>query len=123
VKAYWTESTERSVRNEAQLASVIAEVLALDEPTMLFLEHEVGSTLIVGIGANETVLTFVESDSTSFHSIGDKERVGVLKFWCRDQVDDFLAEMAIPTTSGIDAAKYFLAKGQKPQNVTWEPDW
>lgn len=122
MKAYWTEGNARVVTDEASLAAVIAEVNALGEPTMLFLEHDDGRALVVGLGADETVLTYVTPDGTSYHSVGDAERPGMLKFWCRDQVDDFLAEFAVPSSTGTAAAEWFSARGEMLPSVTWEPD-
>ena len=42
MKAYWTEGSLRSLTDEASLGAVIAEVNALGEPTMLFLEQNDG---------------------------------------------------------------------------------
>lgn len=41
------------------------------------------------------MLTFVEPDGTSFHSLGDTERKRFPHFLCRDQVDEFMMEMAV----------------------------
>jgi hypothetical protein len=47
----------------------------------------------------------------------------VLKFWCRGQIDDFLAEAAIPEQAAIDAAVEFMVEGRVPSSVRWEADW
>lgn len=90
---------------------------------MIFLEAEGGRTFVFGIGRGESVLTFWDPDGTSFHSLGDVTRKGHLQFVCRDQVDDFMAEMAVPERAAIAAAEEFLATGERPCAVTWEPDW
>lgn len=123
MKAYWAEDDERELSGGADLAAAIDEVLALDRPTMLFLEHDDGQALSLGLGAKETVLSYVDVEGTSFHSVGEPGREGVLKFFCRDQVDDFLAEMAVPAAVGVEAAKAFIARPEQPQNVAWEADW
>lgn len=123
LKAFWDPQAPRQVDSLAELDSVVAEVSALAKPAMLFLEAADGRMLVVGIGGEESVLTFVESDGTTFHSVGDVERPGVLQFWCRDQVDDFLAEMAVSAEQALEATRQFLATGRIPDSVQWEPDW
>lgn len=123
MKAYWTEETQRAVTSVTELRAVIDDVKKLGEPTMLFLERDDGRTLVFGIGYPESVLTFIDHDGESFHSVGDTSRKGVLKFWCRDQLDDFIAEMAVSESSAIAAAESFLAQGAMPPNVKWEADW
>ena len=123
MKAYWTEGVERVLVSEQDVRNVINEVQRSGKPTMLFVEHDTGRMLALGLGGQESVLTFVDTDGTSFHSVGDISRSGVLKFWCRDQVDDFMAEMAVPESVAIDAALAFAATGTAPPNITWEPDW
>ena len=90
---------------------------------MLFLEQDSGSTLVLGLGAPESVLTFVHEDGSSYHSCGDAQRRDMLKFWCREQLDDFGAEMAIAESVAIAAAHEFYAKGTQPSNLEWEADW
>jgi hypothetical protein len=123
MKAYWTEDAHRDITSVAELDAVITDVRNLTEPRMLFLEQEDGSTLVVGFSATESVLTYVDAAGSSYHSVGDTERAGVLKFWCREQLDDFLAEMAVPAMVAVDAAYEFYTKGTRPSNLTWEGDW
>ena len=90
---------------------------------MLFLESFTGSTLVIGVGAKDSILTFAEKDGTTFHSVGDLRRTGCLQFRCRDTLDDFQAEMAIPEKQAISAVLEFFETGARPQVVKWEPDW
>jgi len=90
---------------------------------MLFLEHENGKTLVVGLGHGESVLSFVEHGGATFHSVGDLGRTGCLRFWCRDQLDEFMAEMAIPELVAVRAAFEFFRTGDRPVEITWEADW
>jgi hypothetical protein len=123
MKAYWTEEMQKAVNSVLELQAVIDDVKRLGEPTMLFLEHKDGRTLVLGLGNPESVLTFIDHDGRSFHSVGDASRRGMLTFWCRDQQDDFMAEMAVPEPLAIAAAESFIAEGTMPPNVTWEADW
>ena len=90
---------------------------------MPIVEHGSGATLVVGIGAPESVLTYIEPDGTSFHSVGDTSRVGRLQFLCRNQVDEFMEEMAIPEETALSALFHFMAAGARPNNIQWEADW
>ena len=123
MKAYWTEGVTREIVSANQLDELIHEVRGQKVPTMVFLEHDCGTTLVFGVGAGESILTYVDGEGRTFHSIGDVNRSGVLKFWCRDQPDDFLAEMAIPEAVAIDAAHRYREGGTRPENVEWEADW
>lgn len=123
VRAIVDDSTTWTVTSLDQLRSVMGSVADLPAPTMLFLEDDGGATLVVGLGAPETVLCFVEPDGTSFHSVGDLSRTGTLVFSCRSQPDEFPEEMAVPTSVGIHAAESFFENRAKPGNVSWEADW
>jgi hypothetical protein len=122
MKAYWRDE-QASVETADELRRLIGRVRALSKPTMLFLERAEGETLVVGLGASESVLSYVRTDGKTFHSLGDPDRKGVLKFWCRDQFDDFLAEMAVPESDAISAAMEFVDSREPPQAIRWEADW
>lgn len=123
MRAYWRDSQEEISSNQ-ELKRVLSIVKALAEPTMLFLEDENGQTLVLGLGHTESVLTFAEADGvTSFHSIGDRTRTGHIRFWCRDQLDEFMSEMAVPQDVAEAAAFEFFATARRPSVVNWEADW
>jgi len=111
------------VRSKDALVSFIQSVRASGEPTMLFLRHDDGPMMVVGVGGPESVLTFEGKDGTTFHSVGDTNRVDHLRFRCRDQVDEFMGEMAIPEAKAIDAALAFFDSAERPSGVNWERDW
>ena len=123
MKAYWTEGTTREISSIGELDEVIRDVLELGEPTMLFLERDDGSTLVLGLGSAESVLTYADPAGSTFHSLGDIEHRGIVKFRCCGQLDDFLAEMAVPSRIAVEAAHEFCATGIRPLKVTWEADW
>jgi hypothetical protein len=52
-------------------------------------------TLVVGLGHSESALSFLEHGGATFHNVGDLGRTGRLRFWCRDQLDEFMAEMVV----------------------------
>jgi hypothetical protein len=122
MKAYWRD-VETSVATAEELRLLVAKVQQLGEPTILFLEQDGKATLAIGLGGKESVLTYSEPDGRSFHSLGDPTRTERLRFWCRDQMDEFMAEMAIPEPDAVSAAFEFLLSGARPANVKWEADW
>ena len=122
MKAFWRDA-ERQVQTEHELREVVETVQRLDAPTMLFLEGEGKQMLVVGLGHPESVLTFIQSDGQSFHSLGDPNRTGRIRFWCRDQIDEFMEEMAVPEQEAVKAALQFLATEQRPSTIRWEADW
>jgi hypothetical protein len=107
----------------SELRAVIDKLRQIGQPIMLFLEATTGVTLVVGLGAPETVLTLAEQDGVTFHSLGDTSRRGYIQFLTRDLIDDYHAEMAIPEQQAIEAALEFLETGQRPQGIKWEADW
>jgi hypothetical protein len=123
MKARWGGENERAVNSRDELNVVIDDVRRSGQPTMIFLMAENGTILVFGVGLDESVLTFMEPDGTSFHSLGDRERRGYLRFLCRDQIDEFMTEMAVPEREALVAAEQFLATNERPSVVVWEPDW
>lgn len=122
MKATWAIN-QRDVASRDDLAALIEAVRASGQPTMIFLEADDGTSLVFGVGHAESVLTFASPDGISFHSKGDPNRRGFLRFLCRDQIDEFFEEMAVPERHAVDAALEFLETQAKPSAVTWEPDW
>ncbi|WP_437998199.1 Imm1 family immunity protein [Sorangium sp. So ce185] len=122
MKASWGTS-ETTVESREDLYAMIETVRRSGQPTMVFLQAANGNVLVLGVGQDESVLTFAQPDGTSFHSLGNRERKGYLLFRCRDQVDEFMTEMAVPEDDAIVAAEQFLATGERPPAVQWEPDW
>jgi hypothetical protein len=123
MKAYWSEGKFESLQAPEDLEAVIAAVRQMDEPTMLFLEHESGLCLVLGLGQDESVLTFAEPGGISFHSLGNAERGGTMSFMCNGELDAFANEMAIPESVAMESARIFFATGIRPENVVWESDW
>src|SRR5262245_17710580 len=122
IRATWGEQSGDVSRND-ELSAIIESIRLSGQPTMLFLEHESGKTLVIGIGREESVLTLVEDDGTSYQSLGDTNRSGRLIFLCRDQLDEFMEEMAVPEQDAIRAAHEFVQTGKTPTMIRWEPDW
>ncbi|AUX35800.1 MULTISPECIES: Imm1 family immunity protein [Sorangium] len=122
MKASWG-TCETTVESRDDLDAVIEAVRRSGQPTMVFLQAANGNVLVFGVGQDESVLTFTEPDGTSFHSLGNRERKGYLLSRCRDQVDEFMTEMAVPENDAIVAAGQFLATGECPPGVQWERDW
>lgn len=124
--AHWTDAS-RAVATATsssveELRALIDQVRALGEPTILFVELD-GKTLALGLGAPLCPLTWVEPGGASFHCVGDLSRIGTLRFWCRDQPDEFFADLAVPEAVAIEAALAFARTAERPSNVRWEADW
>jgi hypothetical protein len=122
VKVYWEDGT-RKISTEKEFHSVLDEVRGEGQPTMVFLEHDNGCSLVVGIGASQSVMTFADEFERTYHSVGDKTRTGMLLFRCRGQLDEFFEEMAVPEKAAIAAAWDFVETGNRPPGIEWEADW
>lgn len=122
MKASWG-GNDCAINSRTDLTAVVDAVLTSAQPSMVFLEAPNGNVLVFGVGLDESVLTFVEPDGRSFHSIGKVDRRDLLVFLCRDQLEDFMGEMAVPTRDALAAAEQFVSNHQRPPAVRWEPDW
>ena len=122
MKASWG-ANEIVVVSRDDLDVIVGSVRTSGQPTMIFLEAENGRVLVFGVGQEESVLTFAEPDGTSFHSLGDRDRKGCLHFLCRDQIDEFMTEMAVSERDALVAAEQFLATSERPSQLLWEADW
>lgn len=123
MNASWGERT-MVIHARSDLDVVIEDVRRSGQPTMVFLEAENGNCLVFGVGQEESVLTFAYPNGESLHSLGaDRYREGRLHFLCRDQIDEFMVEMALPERDAIAAAVQFLDSHELPTAVTWEADW
>ncbi len=122
LKASWGKDAA-TITNVVQLRAIIHKIRQSGQPTMLFLEATTGVMLIVGLGAPESVLTLVEQDDLTYHSLGDINRRDCLQFLNGEVIDDFDADAAIPEQQAIEAALEFFDTGQRPQCIKWEGDW
>ncbi len=123
MKANWGERAA-TIQSQGDLDSVIEDVRRSGQPTMVILEAENGNFLVFGVGQEESVLTFAYPDGRSFHSLGaDRYREGSLYFLCNDDIEEFMAETAVPEQDAITAAKQFLTSSDPPPAVQWESDW
>ena len=122
MRAQWGDS-EMTVDAHEELDTVIESVKGSGQPTMVFLKADNGNILVFGVGYDESVLTFFEPNGRSFHSLGDTRRKGHLRFLCRDQVDEFMKEMAVSEKQARLAAQQFLTTRERPSAVSWESDW
>jgi hypothetical protein len=121
MKLQWLRSSSISLSSTDDLLAAIETVRLEGRPTLVHLEHD-GRSLWFGVGAAESVLTWAERDGETFHSVGDLSRKGVVQLWNCGQLDDFIAELAVPENIGIEAAVAFAATGERPTNVRWESD-
>jgi hypothetical protein len=113
MRAYWGVGETRLACPD-DLRDVVDRVRRLGAPTMLFLEGD--ATLVVGLGAPESVLTYYEPTGASFHSIGDVAREDRLVFQSQGVPEEFLAEMAVDEQLAIDAAFEFFSH---PRATGW----
>ncbi|HZS37680.1 MAG TPA: Imm1 family immunity protein [Polyangia bacterium] len=124
--ARWTDASHQFVSSSPssvdEVRALIAEVRALPEPTMLFLERD-GKLLAVGLGGALSPVTWMEPGGATFHTVGDLSRIGCIQLWSQTQLDDFFAELAIPEAAAIAAAIFFASTGERPPDLHWEADW
>lgn len=123
MKVFVDEDGEWNVSGAEALRDLLWELRAGSAPVMVFLERDDGRMMVLGVGRDESILTYVDEGGRTYHSVGDLQRGGTMVFMCRNQPDEFMSEMAVSESSAMAAAELFFLSGERPENITWEPDW
>jgi hypothetical protein len=85
--------------------------------------HPNGSTLAIGLGREESVLTYFDGQGSSFTSVGDRDREDYLAFEFEGDVSEMMGAKAVSELTARAAAREFSETGKLPQNVEWEKEW
>jgi len=115
--------------NRAEIGSVEELDLLIDHleqsaqrPLILDLVIPGTGSLSMGVGREETVLSFVpeSQDPPYFHSVGPIEDGEDLIFYYYDQWTDFPHRQAIPISQGREVLRRFLTERTLPDVIQWE---
>ena len=119
----WGGEEEREVSSLDELEGLLDAIDREGTAILVELEHDTGSSLAVGVGYRESVLSFGDGQGNFYTSVGDKRRrdPGV-EFQFGGQESEFYSAMLIPCTDARAAARTFFVGGGMPNNVTWDRD-
>lgn len=123
MKARWGEAEEEHISKIEELDSLLNLLDERQAPLIVELVHEDGSTMAIGVGADQSVLTFFDENNQSWAGIGDRSRDDeVLVFEFCGEPSEIPAEMALPPSVTRAAARSFFESGRRPDGIDWERD-
>ena len=123
MRARWGEAEEEYISKVEELDSLLNLLDERKVPLIVELVHEDGSTMAVGVGAAQSVLTFFDKNNQSWAGIGDRGRDDVvLVFEFCGEPSEIPAEMALPPSVMRAAARSFFESGRRPDGIDWGPD-
>jgi hypothetical protein len=106
---------------DALLDRLTEEAEAADQPLIVVLGLEDGSTLSIGVGRPYSVLDYVDGshDPPYFVSRGDTERREPVRFLFSGEMSEFPPWSAIPIDAAREAMRYFFETGQLSPEIDW----
>jgi hypothetical protein len=126
-KIIWDES-ERDVNSINELDLVLDELHAefsRGEPVLVVLElSETGDSLAIGLGRDESVLSYVPGDKNPpyFTSTSEKDIGGTLVFRFMGDCSEFPLRNTVPIKATREAVRYFWRTGRLTTELKWEED-
>lgn len=87
------------------------------------LTHPCGATLAVGLGHNESVLTYFDETGGSFSSVGDRNRDDYLAFEFGGDISEMMGAKAVPTIIARSVVRDFFEQGTRSAAIEWEKEW
>ena len=116
----WRAAPEE-IANLDRLLDEVTSELSQDEPILVELVGPAGDLLSVGIGADESVLTWVQASEEPPYlaSLGDEAAPGTIVFYLFGELSEFPRSQCIPVETARQAAREFLATAQLPSCVRW----
>ncbi len=95
---------------------------AREKPFMAELSNFAGDTLALGLGRDESILSWVAAngDPPYYASKGDEHADGTVVFYYRGTWSEFPRWSAVPIESAFAAMRQFFETEQLPNSITWE---
>jgi hypothetical protein len=96
--------------------------LAREKPFIAELNNSAGDTLALGLGRDESVLSWVAADGDPpYHaSVGDDSADGTVDFYYRDTWSEFPRWSAVSIETALEAVRQFFETAQLPDRVRWK---
>ena len=119
----WLGET-RNVRSCDELRSLLRELdrQFVEKPAMVDVEAPTGAVLTLGLGAEASVLSYVEDPERPpyYASRGRQTGDGSVWFDYQGSASEFPIKQVIPTGDALKAAEEFCRTGSQPATVQWE---
>jgi Immunity protein Imm1 len=106
---------------DALLDRITAEAEAADLPMLAVLGREDGSTLSIGLGSDESVLSYVSGswDPPYYVSRGDPSRTEPVEFVYSGELTEFPPWSAISIEEAREAMRHFFTTGELSPKIEW----
>jgi len=85
--------------------------------------HPNGRTLAIGVGREESVLTYFDENGSSFTSVGDRDREDYLVFEFGGDISEMMGAKAVSESKAREVARVFFEKGEPSTVIEWEKEW
>ena len=85
--------------------------------------HENGCTLAIGVGLDESVLTFFDGHGQPWVSVGERDREDYLTFEFGGDISEMMGAKAVPVDKARAAVRDFFKSGERPALINWEKEW
>ncbi|WP_437837718.1 Imm1 family immunity protein [Sorangium sp. So ce1153] len=121
----WGKNQHVQVKSVRELDAILDQLAeqAKDYGMIVQATHLNGSVLALGLGREETVLTFFDQHGKSFTSVGDRNREDYLAFEFGGDVSEMMGAKAVPISAARSAARAFFECGEIPEQINWEQEW
>lgn len=98
------------------------ERAATERAIIVELVSSSGARLGLGIGRSDSVLSFKASDEPPYFVSFGKHSSGVedVGFYFQGRWTEFAGWSLVPLEQARQAARHFVATGQRPENVKWQ---
>lgn len=127
LKVSWAENEEVRVASASELDACLDGLdsrARAGEPFIASLVHPDGPMLSIALGADRSVLNYMASLDppyfTSHNPDGDHDET--LAWYYFGAESEFDGDQAVPMDDAREAARRFMADGQRPENIEWAMD-
>ena len=120
----WGESETAELESVGELEQRLAVLTeeAMARPFMAELIAINGNSLSMGLGREETVLSWVaaSNDPPYYASKGNPKAEGTIAFYYSGDWSEFPRWSAVPVPAGLATMREFFQTGKRPSTVEWE---
>jgi hypothetical protein len=95
---------------------------AADKPFVVELISHEGDSMSVGLGSEESVLSWVSADGNPpyYASRGNREAEGTVAFFYGGSWSEFPKWSAVPMAEARAVMRQFFQTGERPASIDWE---
>ncbi len=122
-KITWEEGKTKEVDSIDDLGILLVQIARdnTELPPIVEVEHPNGNSLSIGVGRDETVLSFVnKSKNPPYYASKGKEREGTIIFYYYGEWSEFPLSSTIPYSLGEEVIKEFFETGELSKKIEWQ---